>query len=245
MNEAMSGISMPELQSENLRLLKKFISVCEKYDIWYVLAYGTMLGAVRHKGFIPWDRDIDVYIKISDAERLRSIMLNENHIDSIYSASGITPKYSGSQDVLTSTIHDEAHLDIYPLFGAPSDLKEQKKFAKKIHIIQKILKSKYVDIRLCLPSNKKKVRIAKLIDSFISDSRINKIYRYFENKYPFATASHYVTLVNYGRAKDCVDKYVYESRIQVKFEDVDVYIPTEYDKYLTQIYGDYMTPVKF
>ena len=58
------------LQTENLRILKEFIRICNENNIWYCLSAGTMLGAVRHNGFIPWDRDVDVYIKIKDVPKV-------------------------------------------------------------------------------------------------------------------------------------------------------------------------------
>ena len=54
-----------------LKLLKAFKQICDTEKIWYTLAYGTVLGAVRHKGFIPWDADADVCIKLEDVERFR------------------------------------------------------------------------------------------------------------------------------------------------------------------------------
>ncbi len=62
-----------ELQKVELDILKKFDSVCRKYDIQYCLFWGTMLGAVRHSGFIPWDDDIDVGMTRVDYEKLRAV----------------------------------------------------------------------------------------------------------------------------------------------------------------------------
>ena len=56
----MSEAYLQEIQKVELDLLEKFISVCKKYNIMYYADAGTLLGAVRHKGFIPWDDDIDL-----------------------------------------------------------------------------------------------------------------------------------------------------------------------------------------
>ena len=56
-----------------LSLLDKFVAVCEQYHLQYYLAAGSVLGAVRHKGLIPWDDDIDVYMPRADYEKLQTI----------------------------------------------------------------------------------------------------------------------------------------------------------------------------
>lgn len=245
MAELVNGVRMEDLQKENLRLLKEFIDVCEKYNIWYVLAYGTQLGAVRHKGLIPWDRDVDVSVKLPDIPKIREIMSVELLTESEYCARGITERYSASHDIIKSTKIKGAHLDIYSLIGAPNTISEQEKFTRMICFWRKLLKSKYVDINMCLPKNKKFVRVAKLVDYFISDSRIDKIYSSIESRYPFESSEYLVPIANDGMVSECMKKEIYEERIKVQFENFEAYIPKDFDTYLTQMYGDYMTPVKY
>jgi len=63
-------LTLDEMKAVELGILKKFDSICKENDLEYSLAYGTMLGAIRHKGFIPWDDDIDVFMKREDYEKL-------------------------------------------------------------------------------------------------------------------------------------------------------------------------------
>ena len=245
MSEKVNGISIDLLQEENLRLLEAFVGVCKKYNIWYSLAVGTMLGAVRHNGMIPWDRDVDVFVRISDVPLLRDVFLKELPENCRYLARGLTKNYSASHEMLESTIVTEAHLDMYPLVGAPNDPKKQSKFTKETYYLRKILKSKYVDIRHCLPKNRFMVLIAKFIDMFISDTRIEQIYSRYEKMYDYNSSEYVVSLANYGRACDCVKKEIMDELIEHKFEHLYCNIPKAYDLYLTQIYGDYMTPKKY
>ena len=60
---------MNELKQQQLDILKAFIKVCNKYNLEYFLVYGTALGAIRHKGFIPWDDDIDVAMPRKDYDK--------------------------------------------------------------------------------------------------------------------------------------------------------------------------------
>ena len=68
----MQQLSLREVQLEELNLLKDFDQFCKKYNLKYSLCYGTLIGAARHKGFIPWDDDIDVCMPRPDYERLKS-----------------------------------------------------------------------------------------------------------------------------------------------------------------------------
>ena len=53
--------TVKDIQKKQLQLLKEVTRICEKFNVTYYAAYGTVLGAIRHKGFIPWDLDIDIY----------------------------------------------------------------------------------------------------------------------------------------------------------------------------------------
>ena len=76
-------MSMEEIQSVSLEILKKLADICEELGLKYSLAWGTLIGAVRHHGYIPWDDDVDIHMPRPDYERLK---------DYFKSHSGQTPQ---------------------------------------------------------------------------------------------------------------------------------------------------------
>lgn len=236
---------LQELHGYLLELLKVFKKICEAENIWYTLAYGTILGAVRHKGFIPWDPDVDVYLKLPDVERFREAFYK-------YQPDGILI-HDRKRDNKSTKSHDtlyfsrdvgfpDVHLDIYPLVGAPDDLKTQKFFCKKCFILDAVFRSKYVNVSECLPKNRFAVTCVKFIDFFIPDSYIRANINKREKKYDFESSNYWFSLVaSYG----VFPRQIWNNRVLMKFEDDEYYIPGDWDLYLKMCYGDYMTPVKF
>ena len=66
-------LSLEEVHERELKMMKLFIKLCEQYNLRYYMAGGTLLGAVRHKGFIPWDDDIDLLMPRPDYDKLQEI----------------------------------------------------------------------------------------------------------------------------------------------------------------------------
>lgn len=74
-------LTLDEMKAVELGILKKFDSICKENGLEYSLAYGTMLGAIRHKGFIPWDDDIDVFMKREDYEKLLTLKYDDGDFE--------------------------------------------------------------------------------------------------------------------------------------------------------------------
>ena len=239
----LSDSELQDIQRGLLELLKVFKSICEEENIWYSLAFGSVLGAVRHKGFIPWDSDADVYIQLSDNDKFRKafykcnpqgIVLNNYNEDKHNTKSHDTLRFESEQSF------SDLHLDIYPLIGAPNDIRKHKRVAKMNSLLDRIFRSKYVNLNDCLEENRKKVFFVKLIDKLIPDSIIKSNIKYRERKYDVNDTDYWTSLVSrYTIPKKCFDRLV-----MMRFEDTEFYVPGDWDLYLKTIYGDYMTPRK-
>ncbi len=161
----MEKINLKALQDVELGILKDFINICDTYNLKYVLAYGTCIGAIRHKGFIPWDDDIDVAMPRKDYEKLINIadeVMGDKYVLQTYNSEKncglIFGKIRKNGTIMSEVyshhidMHQGVWIDIFPYDNVPDDEIERKKIFQKIYIYKNlyIIKSGYK-----LPENKK------------------------------------------------------------------------------------------
>ena len=228
-----------------LDLLKAFKNVCDKEGIWYTLAFGTVLGAVRHKGFIPWDSDADVCIKLEDVERFREAFNKYKPEGILLLNHDKAKRNTKSHDILCfeeKQVFSDLHLDVYPLVGAPNDLKKQKCVWRRNYFADRFFRSKYVNLADCLEENRKKVFFVKLIDKLIPDGLIKSNIKKREREFPVETADFLTCL---AAPYLPVPKKSWETITPMPFEDTEFNVPGNWDLYLKSLYGDYMTPRKY
>ncbi len=135
----MKSLDHRESQLELLEIMKAVDAFCKEKGIKYSLAYGTLLGAVRHKGFIPWDDDVDIQMLRPDFERFVKEFKHPLYVCH-YKTKTFTQFFAKVED--PSTICDEKkiirksrmglNIDIFPIDGKPEDLQEQLAHEKKI-----------------------------------------------------------------------------------------------------------------
>lgn len=139
------SVDIKKVWAVELDLLNEFIRVCKKYNIQFFAAGGTILGAIRHKGFIPWDDDIDIMMFRSEYERLCSIAPMEFSHPYFFQTEETDPgSYRGHAQLRNSmttsilkieleqkkTINQGIFIDIFPLDAVPDDVSERKVFYK-------------------------------------------------------------------------------------------------------------------
>lgn len=222
-------------------------SVLEKEKIWYSLACGTILGAVRHNGFIPWDSDVDLYVMLPDKDRVRKAFTKYISNDMYYINFDVESRFMSSHDKLIMCNEvKEAHLDLYFLCGAPSGIKEQRKFAMVTSYADRIIRSKYNKLKDCKKKNRPLVLGAKIIDYCFPDKMLKNYIAKREYRYDFESADYIMPMACIPSERACMPKSFFEETIMHEFNGEFFPIPKDFDAYLRQMYGeDYMTPKQY
>ena len=236
---------LSQLKSLQLDMLVQFKAVCEKLNLRYYLMGGTMLGAVRHGGFIPWDDDIDVGMPRQDYEIFlqKAQRLLPDHLfvqsfvtDPQYPANFAKIRNSNTTYVESSVrkrpMNHGVYLDIFPLDYYPENPKalEWKKMALALRIN-----------RVFTDTNPKfTTRLASLVACIYCPSVKNALQR---REKLFRSVTEGSRIANHcgawGKKEICPADWYGEGK-KLLFEGVEVTVPDQYEKWLTQVYGDYM-----
>lgn len=238
--------NLDKLRIVEVDILDKVVSVCEKYNLKYYLAYGTLIGAIRHKGFIPWDDDIDIWMFREDYDKFAEIAPKElgnpyfyqdRNTDKEYPYHFAKVKANGTELLQSSTrelkIHNGIYIDIFPLDKAPAE-EDLDAYIKQI----RELKNKSELIYGYKERNKIKSLCFKILrKSFYYKSIHNKIEKTMKM---FNNTSCKYYRYNFGYNKLYITKDDFGEGIFVDFENKRYIVPKNYDKALTQVYGDYM-----
>ena len=222
-----------------LRLLKIFDYLCTKHDIEYFLTGGTLLGAIRHKGFIPWDDDLDVgmtrsnyekFVKHAVAELPNDIFFQTPETDVFFASCGrveakLRDKYSSylpTEELKWKKHHLGLQLDIFVYDRAylPHNY--------FLYLLNRSLEIFYWKIGPNNKGNVKRAKILKFIERF--------------SPFPLVYASSFI--LSPKMAKSIGQSYKTRNEIKevvrTKFEDMEALIPIGWHTYLTRMYGNYM-----
>lgn len=231
--------SIEDLQKYGSEMLKEVALICEQENIPYIGMFGTMLGAVRHKGPIPWDYDIDIAVPVKEMERFVDVLSaklpeqywvdfrTNNPHKRIFPRIGLK-KYSTK----------ELHIDVYPIIGLPDSLNKQKILFLRIRYIVGL-----VGIKSYSYTGKKgrKARIIKALTPFITESFLMRRYDRLCRKYSYEAAKTVGCSNAASGYKRTFLKQELEKTILFDYESFKIRIPAEYEKVLHILFGDYMS----
>lgn len=239
-----------------LNLLKVFIEICEKNHLRYYMIGGGLIGVLRHKGFIPWDDDIDIGMPREDFDKFVNLVSYPEGYG--YMSHKTNPEWQfifGQFVDLESEIEIELNekprkanvwLDIYPIDGIPGGTLKDKH-------IRKILNIRYL-IQLC----NLKTQVAKRKERPLKEKIIIKLLHYIpvgrllnseklliklENtlrEYSFDNSDYAGNMVGRYREREVAPKEYFGDGVKMPFEDIEVMVPSKYHELQTLIYGNYM-----
>lgn len=266
----MKNVRFSQMASEDRRkynakllgVLNKIIVICENNNLNWFVSYGSCIGAIRHKGCIPWDDDIDLCMPRPDYDRFieicRKADLGNYELAILNETPGYYEHIVRMFDKNTTILFDSWHtqttgifVDIFPIDGAAdgSNTKNQKNlrhflFWQKISRFSHMVYPKYKRIEILKAGGYLGYFSILLTSLFrtplqiISARKLDKIMR----KYSYENSEYVTVFSEISGLKNVMPKVWLEETILVPFEDMMVRVPKHYDKYLSIIYGDYMTP---
>ena len=135
-------------------------------------------------------------------------------------------------------------MDVFPIIGAPSNIYLRKIFTKTSFLVYKAYHCKHADVRYSAPENVKKILSAKKVARLIPDWLFRTAFSLLSTCYKLDTAEYYYYIGSGYGFKASMQKRIITETTRVPFEDLMLPIPKYWDEYLTNLYGDYMTPVK-
>ncbi len=241
----MRKLSLEECKKISLDILIDIADFCDKNNITYFLSVGTLLGAIRHKGYIPWDDDIDIMMPRPDYERLLKeykgpYKLLKPEEGLLYYAKAYDPdtvKYEADTDYKKNKPIG-VDIDIFPLDGVVNDEKIIEKMYKKECFLETLLRLSNQPIFL----RKNPIKcINRIIPRIIGSKNIVKMIEKNAKIYDYDT-SDYVIRWRWSPNgfTGALPKSVYE-KATGEFEGHSFCIPKGYNEFLTAFFGDYMT----
>ena len=246
------------LHSHLLEIAKEFTEICKLNDLRYYMLGGTLLGAVLHEGFIPWDEDMDFGMPREDYEQFLVILKNEGHNFSVNHFSiNESPDYpirleSKKMKIIDNTtgkgVVKYPWIDILPLDGMPNN-----SFRRKIHSFKLLsLRALYKISQLSTNVAEYNPQRSKFESFVIFISKKVKLENFFDEKKTLKSLEKKLTKFKYDESDFVVDfmgayklkemfpRKIYKESKLYKFEDTFFLGPDNYDSVLKQLYGDYM-----
>ena len=243
----MKQIGIGEIHNRLLNIAKVFDNICRKHGISYYMLGGTMLGAIRHKGFIPWDDDMDFGVLRKDYERLKLILrteLPEQYKCCDYNNDKVIQypfiKISDIETCIQDTrvnlpLEDQIgiNIDVFPLDNC--ELNSLR--LKLIRCLCRMTTMIYVEST----TQSKKIHIIKKILRFLFPVSHRQMLNLMERIAQSLPSGSYIGNI-YGRWRDkeIIPSCWYGNNIRYQFDSIELTGFLEYDKYLRRLYGNYM-----
>lgn len=246
----MIEISLEELKARQLEILTRIDKFCTEHNIQYSLAFGTLLGAIRHKGYIPWDDDIDIMMLRSEYNRFISLFYDdqlrvltiENEPRYILPFAKVVDNNSILIEQTTMKLPLGINVDVFPVDNIPDDKSVRKEFYRNKKILNYLL-----DTKILTYSSERSIwknlllGAAKFLIFFLNTSNLTKTISEYSQKYSGLMCNDVAVFAPTDNKKRwIVNRSIFKEYIRVTFEGQTFTCIKEWDNYLKATYGSYM-----
>lgn len=232
-------LSTSKVRKIQLQITQYLKDLCKKNGLQYYMTGGTLLGAVRHKGYIPWDDDIDITIPMPDYKKLIDLIIEDDQYDvfTTYNepdrCSHFYMKIIDRNTIMKLWEYpflttSGVSIDVFPLIGLPNRMDETRKFFNRVRHLNTVFSNSFLET-IEADEQMKEYRKA-LRDQVVA---MIEQYNYYESENTGYILSKYWE-------KDIMPRAVYSGEIDMQFEDITLAAPVGYAEYLERIFGDYM-----
>ena len=246
--------NLKKVQSILLTIMDYIHELCVEHNLTYYLIGGSALGAIRHKGFIPWDMDIDIGMPRDDYEKFREICMNEKQEHIHYYDYRNTKNYFMphatvgcdnvfvilSPDYYKTPKREAVLVDIFPLDNAPDDEQKRIKQARRLKRLTKLLSRKecvlYKRNTFMEIATKKIIQYSLLLYPLaIMEKKHDSVMKMYSHENTQCICS---MASQYAYSKQCMNKEIYGTPKLADFEGRKYYVPSKTDEYLSRLYGN-------
>ncbi|MBQ8239704.1 MAG: LicD family protein [Bacteroides sp.] len=235
-----------KLQNCILHIAKYIDSICEANAIEYCLMGGSALGAVRHKGFIPWDDDLDIFMTPDNYEKFREVHNNTSGFylqewgadkGKITRAKVRLDKSTYIEELFANwDIHQGVFVDIFILHVCPENpIKRYWQYFWAKYLVTMSVARRGLNERGGFKGGL--IRIAMMLPKrFLLGYALNQVYRFRNEKSQYLCHFMGRALLKKGLYKRCY----FDEVKKIKFEEIELYVPAKVEEYLRDRWGDYM-----
>lgn len=228
-----SKMSLSEIKQTEKEILAYVDGFCLTHNLRYWVCGGTLLGTIRHQGFIPWDDDIDIFLPWQDYLKMMDIFEETERFGIMgfgtRGADGFPDLFAKAVDKRTLVYEDKGTLrkinplwvDVFPLIGLPDDAQERHLFF-----------AEYLELNRCMWQ-----------DFYATNGKTNIFMKWipkqreFLGRYDFDRSSHVGVLGTVYGERDCTTRAVYDETVRMQFEDIQINVAVGYKEYLDNLYG--------